>query len=213
MEIQTKKAIAREFLILILCFIITGLGYVGILVYNYYYNNKLHKITNEINSKSLIIEGLTKDYYLKGEKQKWVTEKFNNYFSDNYKEYSNKKVWNYLFEILREDEIEQMWSNDTDKKMVSFFKKLGFGTPQKLKSFIIENTPTKYDNFKIDSANKLKLSIDSLWVPFNNYSNKILSPRNQVKTVVIFFVITFFLFFIFRYLFLAIRQSLKILKQ
>lgn len=214
MNIKTKKIIAREFLIFLICVVIALVTFLTIYPYNYFKRNQIDSLTKEISEKKLISDSLSKSYKLKTEKQFWFTDKYISKFDlPRNKDYNNAKVWNRLYEIAKSDSVRYKWEKTWDKELIAFNKELGFDTPQSFQNFILTNIIYTKDIEQNKAAEKINSEVDILQNKMSETYKKIVSTESQLRTAGLAFIISVVILFLFRYLFYGIKWSIRTLKQ
>jgi len=210
MELRTKKIIAREFLILtltlaagIVCFLCTYL-------YNYYLNNQADNLNKKIADNTKTVDSLRYSYNQKMEKKNWFYEKLISKF--DYERDSLDKVWNRLDDLAKKDSIKFRWEK-WGKVVVATNKEIGLGTPEVFKAFIESNRIQTTDIEKYNQSLNVNKELTKLNTDKREIEDKRFSYNEQLsfgfKSLIFISMILFGL----RYLFYAIKWSLKVLKQ
>jgi hypothetical protein len=107
MKHQTKKVIAREFIVLILTLVITLLAFLGTAVYNAFLNSKITPLRESFNENVKQADSLARSYNSKLQNQQWFYNTLDIYFNlpkSRYKSYDI--VWKRFQEISSSDSIE-----------------------------------------------------------------------------------------------------------
>ncbi len=115
MNIKTKKIIAREFLVFLICIGISIVTFLAIYPYNYFMRNKIDSFKKDISEKKILSDSLSKSYMLKYDTQFWFTGEFNKKFN-----MSNTKLWESLYEIAKGDSVKYKWENTWDNELILF---------------------------------------------------------------------------------------------
>ncbi len=214
MNIYTKKILAREFLVLILCFIIGVLYFLSIYPYNYLKNNKINILTKEVSEKKKISYSLSKSFRQKTAKQYWYSTQFKSkFYIDGYSKKLNDDLWTFFEKLIKSDSLIIKGENTLDERIVSFNIELGFETPEKFQSFIITNIISQEDIEKNQKSLKIDSEIDVLNNKIKGTSKKVFTVAEQIKASYWAFSITMIIFFLFRYIYYGINWSIKTLKQ
>ena len=212
MKHNTKKIIAREFLILTLVLILALLCFFGTYLYNYYRESQSDKLKKIITEKTKLVDSLSHSYNLKNKTQNLFYDKFKAKFTDA-KEDSKEKVWNRLNDLAVKDSIKFKWEHSWEKEVVAFNREQGFNTPEEFKEFIEANRINTSEIENYTKSINLNQEISTLNSEKNEAENKVLLFSEQIdfaiKSLLLFAVI----FFGLRFLFYGIKWSIKTLKQ
>lgn len=212
MKIETKKTIAREFLIFLACVAIAILSFLGTFLYNAIYERKVQRIENSMTPINQEITELEQPYKEKINRQKWFfNESKKRDFNGGYKNYST--LWNRLEEIHKTDSVVYKWNNVWEKEMKKVIGEIGFKTGEEFDKFISDNLPNKDDVSNQSNVEKLRKEINKL--ESQKYRNKyqLLERKGQMHFASTVFLVLIAISFPLRYLFLSIRWSIKTLKQ
>lgn len=205
MDLRIQKILAREFLVLMICFIIS----VGVYIYfsfsNYYISNKI----DELNQKELIYrkiqDSLSVKFQLQSDSQQLLTNHVNNFIDKSeYRNFTNEELWTRLKYLAKVDSITIKWNTVWSYEKTAFVK-FNFKSPIEFKRFIVDNIPnvsTIHQNDSlINAIHVKKLSIEAD-----------LKPNSSKNDFTFFaFYIVFILLFGLRYVFYATIWSYKIL--
>lgn len=214
MNINTKKLLAREFLILILCLSIGILYFLAVYPYNYFRQSQINSLTKEISEKKSLSYSLSKSIRQKTEKQYWYTYKYKSKFDiEEDAAKLRNEMWNYLEKLSKSDSLKIKWQNSLNKDLVAFDIELGFDTPEKFQSFIVDNIISQDDIEKNQKSIKVDSEINMLYKKIEDNSKKIIDVTNQLKGSYCAFFISAIIFFLLRYIFYGINWSIKTLKQ
>jgi hypothetical protein len=210
MQINFKKIIAREFLILITVLVIGVLSFCVGTICNTYSKTR-------ISGLQLKIDALSRRYNDKIGRQIWVTntlcERVINCGTENERVRNNDVIWTKLIKYASEDKLKFKMgiiiSKETkawDSLTITVFKDImGFSTPEKLKEFIMQSTLNKKEIS--DYNNSIKLSEEKINLESNLFEDYQIW-NFTLNTIAISFVIGF----VIRYLFYAILWSINTLK-
>lgn len=214
MNIYTKKILAREFLVLILCFIIGVFYFISIYPYNYLKNDKINTLTKEVSVKKKISYSLSKSFRQKTAKQYWYSTQFKSkFYIDGYSKKLNDDLWTFFEKLTKSDSLIIKGENTLDERIESFNIELGFETPEKFQSFIITNIISQEDIEKNEKSLKIDSEIDVLNNKIEATSKKVFTTAEQIKASYWAFSIAVIIFFLFRYIYYGIYWSIKTLKQ
>lgn len=214
MKLQTKKIIAREFLILIVTALIGLIGFLGTYSYNYFKKSKTDNLNESIAEKNKIADSLIKPYNIKIGKQNWFFDKYFARVNREDAEFNTSdKLWNRLDNLAQEDSVKYKWEKVWSKELISFMKETGFQSGDSFNSFIIANRITTDDFENHNRAKKLNREIGKLESEKEAITSKMLSANQQVAFGFKCFIVAVIVLFGIRYLFYAIRWSIKILRQ
>ena len=123
-----------------------------------------------------------------------------------------EKWWNRSQTLAKNDSIKIIWETDwkKDPLYIQFFNKIGFPNPDSLQNFIITNSYSKLELNTKNKADSLTKIITTLNKTYNTTS--ILSQNQQLEFLWKSILVLFILLFALRYLFYAIKWSIKTLK-
>lgn len=210
MKLQTKKIIAREFLLLtialtsgLICFLFTY-------PYNKYRNGQASKLDIIIATKTKISDSLSYQYDSKSQNRNWFFGKYSEKFGFNQNQ--NKDYWNLLYHFAEKDSLKFKWNRWT-KELVDFNNQLGFNTPQKLTEFFLTNRITNKDSFNYLQSQKVMNDIVELKAQKKLVQEKVLTFNEQVKLGITTLIALAIILFAIRYIFYSVRWSINILKQ
>lgn len=210
MKLQTKKIIAREFLLLTIVFALGFICFLSTYPYNNYKSSQAGSLDKTIAEKNRITDSLSYSYKSKSQKKDWFFGKFTEKFgSDHYK---NDEFWNRLSYLAERDSIKYKW-NSWSKELIDFNKELNFDTPQKFKEFIDANRLNRNDSANFNESEKVNQDILTLKQQKKEIEIKKLSFKEQVRFGVTSTIILLIILFATRYLFYAVKWSIKVLKQ
>ncbi|MFC4263843.1 hypothetical protein ACFOWM_13180 [Ferruginibacter yonginensis] len=227
MKLRVKKIIAREFLILFVVVAISLITFLSVYAYNHYYQNKIDNLTNKISAKKILQDTLANLTNAKKEKQLWfANEYYTNYdFStstrklDFYTESGlpifgknqNLKMFDRLIELNKKDSLLLIFTRNNIFE--EFGKHFNFKTPLDLKNFVTENTITSSDLVKLKQSNTVSNEIKALELEKENAQVKVVSLGTHKHLVIMSFLYSFILLFLFRYSFYGIKWSINTLKK
>jgi hypothetical protein len=210
MKLKSKKIIAREFLLLTIAFTLGLVCFLCTYPYNNYRNRELSKLDKLLDEKNRIADSLSYQYSTKSQKKDWFFGKFTAKFGSDL--YKNEEFWNRLSYLAEKDSIKYKW-NKWAKELTEFNKELDFDTPEKFKAFIDANRISNNDLTNYKESQKVSKEIATLKTQMKEVETKKLSFKKQVKFGVVITIIIMTILFAIRYLFYAVRWSIKVLKQ
>jgi hypothetical protein len=133
MKLQTKKIIAREFLLLILAIGVGLVAFSCTYLYNFYQRTKSENLSNEISTNESIADSLNKPFDSKTKQYHLLYSKFNqneNVDPGDYETFEKNSLIE-LDKLALEDSIiakYQKW----DPKFKTILREVGFNTPEEL---------------------------------------------------------------------------------
>lgn len=206
MHIQVKKIIAREFLMLLGCFIIVTLTFIVLLILNFNYNRKIIKSETLIAKHYQIQDSLSKEFAKEAQQQVAFTKHVNGSLSAEYAAYSNLELWNRFKDLVKKDSLENKW-NSWDTAHKNPFLTYHINSAHELETFINKNIP----NLSLQNYN------DSVLRSFGRIKSKqeeqVFTQEEKSHYSLIAFLIAFSLLIGLRYLIYGIKWSLKTLKK
>jgi hypothetical protein len=212
MKLKQKKLIAREFLILISCFLLSSLAYLGTFPYNsIIYSNisakkesikslkgEIHTLEQKFGKKIQI-----QDLFFRKSKEQGIEGDGRN----------SSELWSRLETLQRADSIifkwNRSWSYDLRARVVN----IGFKNGEELNNFILKNSlNTEEKEYKrivdINKAEVQSLEYQLITLEFNQ-----LDEIGQFEFAIIFLIILAVLLFPFRYIIYGIKWSIKIVTE
>ncbi|MFM2225671.1 MAG: hypothetical protein RJA07_1873 [Bacteroidota bacterium] len=206
MQLQTKKIIAREFLLLILSMAIALVVFGGTYLYNFIQEKRVQKIEVQISAKKLLVDSLGSGIILEKRNQR------NWFYNANRKYYGDLTIdsfWNLM--QLRRDSFVIRYHKIYTPELKSFLTSLGFETPEKLRDFVVSNLFNEKDFAIIRKQQIIEKEIKKLEKEKIEITEISQQEAKQISNWT--FVISIIVLFLLRYLFYGIRWSLKTLKQ
>lgn len=215
MKQKTKKIIAKEIIILFFCFLITGLTWIGILIRNHHFNNKIERFNDsiaildkKIDSLNLEIKKHKWDKYIVSDSSKTKCKRTELY----YKLISSNKVTvteigtlgDFLDAIKDSLTTNQFYNNLINSKKLTVDD---IGTFDKF-----------YDSISLDFKNSTELNKaqQEKAIIVNQRlvcTNKIYTTNDTKDFLINFFIFLFALVYPIRFLILLLVWSIKTLKQ
>jgi hypothetical protein len=213
-DISRKKKLAREFLLFLLTFIICGLTYLTIIIYNSLQQKKSNDLLEEIAIHKSTADSLVEKYNQKVRKQKWYFNKYNKVWdmSDSAIN-SYQKWWKHNLKFRDIDTLSIAWSTIWNNEQIAFEKSIGFESPKSLNKFLIDNSISSIDIQNRDSARMISKEIESMKSTEYKARYSIIEPPEQLLYTVYAFLISIGALFVLRYLFYAVRWSVRTLQE
>ena len=211
LTMQTKKIIAREFLVLVILVLLGTISYFSTYVYNYFNQNQKDSLKTEIKQHTIIKDSLSKIISEKEYAHVWFFKEVSKEY--NVEKYNSvEKWWNRSQSLAKNDSIKIIWETDwkKDPLYIQFFNKIGFPNSDSLQNFIKRASYTKLELNTKNKADSLSKIITTLNKTYN--TTRILSQNQQFEFLWKSILVLFILLFAFRYLFYAIKWSIKTLK-
>jgi hypothetical protein len=211
MNTQTKKIVAKEFLLTIITIFLSLLFYLSLYTWNFYFKYQTRKIEKNIEQLSISCDSLMNPYTTKIENQKWFFESMSKEYNiTNFNDY--KEYWLRTEYLQSVDSISIRWNSIWDNSIIDYFKKLGFNNCDSLNKFILQNTITISDLENKSNAEKTQQEIDTLKYKLQSIGKKVLEKNDMIQFSLFFLIAIVFILFILRYIYKAIVWSLKTLK-
>jgi hypothetical protein len=212
MKLNKKKIIAREFLILLSCIIISGIAFIGVYPYNFVIQSKIEKLEKTTIPLTYEIDSLESSINEKLSKQKWYyneNEKKNTIGS--YKSYS--ELWGRLEYIQKSDSIIFKWDNVWNKDLIRIIKEIGFNTAQDFDKFIFDNSLNPDELKKMEKIDLIKTEVSKIRNEIRSKEDKLLNIADQIYFTLLVLLVTGIIAFPIRFLFYSIKWSIRTLKQ
>ena len=214
MKLETKKIIAREFIMLVITFVIAAFAFFGTYVYNFYQHHQADKLNKSILVKTTIADSLAKSYNSKLNNQKWFYDKNSEKVDLSDAEYNSPyKLWKRLYDLSVKDSIKIKFDKVWTTEIKDLLKGINLESPEKLKTFIDNSRITQTDSSDFSKANIIYSEINSVKKERINYQENVLEINKQFRFGLWTFIIFAILLFGVRYLFYGIKWSLRTLKQ
>jgi hypothetical protein len=215
MKLTTRKIIAREFLMFILVVLIGLISFLVTYPYNYYRNSQVENLNAQITIRTNLKKSLPETYITKKENQDWFYNKHIEEFGNVYKTYTSEELWKRLEKLAKSDSIiirwDKVWSKDN--QTINFFNRIGFSNPIKLHDFIKTNSFNKSELKNESKYETLDNEISTLNNSKIDNNDKVLSYNMQIDIFKYSLIVCLFVLFGLRYLYYAVRWSLKTLKE
>ncbi|MBE7440841.1 MAG: hypothetical protein HS119_00090 [Flavobacteriales bacterium] len=163
MKLQTKKIIAREFLVLTITIVIGLIAFALTYPYNLYRHNQVGNLEKTISEKTTLSDSLSKSFESKKEKRNWLGEKCAKEVDVNPDTTYINDLWKILEALYQKDSLAIRWNT---KWKVSgwdlIFTKIGFQNPDSLKKFVELNIITNNEVDNKNSSIKINQEINIL---------------------------------------------------
>lgn len=211
MQLKTKKIIAREFILLILCISISLIVLLATYLHTCYYQSKQERYSKRIISTIKTSDYLKNIYDNKEVNQNRFTTEMNYKYMEP--KVSNIKFWTVLYRIAKHDSVDYKWKNKWEPSLIEAISNAGYKNPKDFQKFILSNIITKTDIDNQDSIKQMNVLLSSLYSQENIYKRKIHDFDDRKNTAYITFLIAIGIVFFVRYFYYAIAWSYKVLKQ
>jgi hypothetical protein len=214
MKLQTKKIIAREFIMLVITIVLVAGVFLGTYIYNYFQHSNVVEVQAAILKKTFIADSLAKPYKTKMQNQQWFYDKNNEIVDLKNTDFNSpNKLWQRLDYLSASDsikiKIDSFWTPEIKQLLVT----IDFDKPEKLTAFINKNRITSDDSTDLQKSIVANETLGKLNKLKADYKAKVFSFQSQTRIAIWTLVILFILLFVMRFLFYAVRWSVKILKQ
>ncbi len=214
MRLETKKIIAREFIMLVATVALAIVAFLGTYIYNFYQHNQVDKLNKRILDRTVIADSLAKSYNSKLANQKWFYDKNNEKVDLSDAEYNSPyKLWKRLYDLSVKDSIKAKFENVWTVEIKNLLRELNLESPEKLKTFIDNSRITQTDSSDFSKANIIYSELISIKSTKENQIDKVLDINKQLRFGLWTLIIGLICLFGIRYLYHAIKWSLKTLKQ
>lgn len=214
MKIHIKKIIAREFLLLMLTIGIGLITFLSIYLYNFYLKTKSQNLLNEYFAKESIADSLRKPFYSKKNHQEWFYNIQNEKIDLSGSDYNSpEKLWKRLDELALKDSIILKYHTVWGADLKRILQDIGFNNPAKLRDFINDNRITSQDSLNNQKGENIRKDMYTLQSKKYDVEENIISSRKQIHIAIWAIVFSLLFLFIIRYIYYAIKWSVKTLRQ
>ena len=205
MNLKIQKILAREFLVLMICIIISAGVYIYFSLSNYYFNNKIDKLNQKELFYKKIQDSLSVKFQLQSDSQHLLTNHVNNFIDKSeYRNFTNEELWTRLKYLVEVDSITIKWNTIWSYEKTAFVR-FNFKSPLEFQRFIKNNIP---DNSVIHRNDSLIENIQLLKV---STQTKLKSNSSKNEATLFAFYVALILFFGIRFLVLATVWSYKVI--
>lgn len=182
--------------------------------YNSYQNKQVNKIENSILEKEKTADRLYKSVNAKRKNQEWFYNKVSSEFDISNSEYSElKTLWPILQRIAENDSTEYRWKNKWEQSLIDFHKGIGFKNAQELEKFIETNSLNTKDSIQLEKFNLIRNEVSTLKKRKIELETKVFDEHDRMNLLAGIGILLFGILFILRYLFYAVKWSIKTLKE
>ncbi len=189
-------------------------AFLGTYIYNFYQHNQVDKLNKRILDRTVIADSLAKSYNSKLANQKWFYDKNNEKVDLSDAEYNSPyKLWKRLYDLSVKDSIKAKFENVWTVEIKNLLRELNLESPEKLKTFIDNSRITQTDSSDFSKANIIYSELISIKSTKENQIDKVLDINKQLRFGLWTLIIGLICLFGIRYLYHAIKWSLKTLKQ
>ncbi|MCF6404814.1 hypothetical protein L3C95_18085 [Chitinophaga filiformis] len=210
MKLKTKKIIAREFLLLLLCAALAIFTFLGIYPYNFLKKRQIEALTIEITDKKNHADSLLAHVERKASKQ----FKFTNWYAHTFNvPREHQKIWMHFYKMAQTDSIKQLCEPNSNRDFVAFLNQTGFKSPERFKSFILKNTLTLKDIHAKEASIIANKEADSMAIQRDELTTQILPFKSQLGISYLVFLTGLVALFLLRYVYYGIKWSILVLKQ
>jgi len=213
MELTKKKIIAREFLILVACALLSVLAFIGTKPYNYIVESRIKSLETEYQSLSDTINKIDQSYLYKIKKQKnfIYNMKSNDRLTtdENYREF-----WIRMKEWVENGKMRKFYEGlrSDMRDFSNFGRQTGLKTLAEMEDFLQKYSLTPKE--VLQNTNRLKLIEEKKGIKGKIKTEKynVKSFYDRLEFALTFFKIVVLLGFPIRYVFYGVKWSIKILK-
>ena len=212
MNLRTKKILAREFLLIIICIVISSFGFLGVMAYNGFQNRLLKKLLVEKLFFLNKIQNLESTYTLKIRNQKrFYDESVKNNWHTRDWDYLN--LWNKLQTLKKSDSINYQWKNLYGEEFQEIVKnQFGIQNGKDFENFIGNNSLTKKDNRSQIEIITINSTLKKINDQIKIRQKKVFQKNEKMEFAFMCLFILGTILFPVRYLLYGIIWSLKTLK-
>lgn len=213
MKLNRKKIIAKEFLIIVACALVFGLAFISTIPYNYVIESRIDSLETNSQSLSDSIRNIQMNFLPKIDKQKELFDisETNRWHT---KQWTYQELWSRLQQLNESDSLEFKWNNEWDSEFKTELNdKLGFKEVSDFKNYIVNNslTSTEFEqNVRGENIIEERKSIERR-IETERY--KLMGDDDRFEFSFICLLIIGLIAFPLRYLFYAVKWSIKTLKQ
>lgn len=215
MQLRAKKIIAREFLAILSCILVSSIYFFGVLIYNYRLDSQIEDTTIKIQKRNNLIDSLVAPFKNKLENQEWFyDESENKVIQDRYKSSgSPDQLWERLSYLYKADSIVYKWDNIYKKNVKDGLREIGFKNGNEFNLFIKENSLSDSESEVYTRVQLIKEEITSLDTKVSDIEQNKFDHEEQIGSTLLILLIIGLVIFPLRYIVYAICWSYRILKQ
>ncbi len=214
MKLQTKKIIAREFLLLMLSIGIGLAAFLCTYLYNFYQQTKSQNISNKIKVEEYTADSLVRPFNNKIKQHELFYNQNNEKIDLSGSRYdSPRKLWSRVNDLALKDSIRIKFRTIWTSELKKVLGEIGFDNPEKLQSSIDKNRITPGDSSKYEEAKNIRTKISLLKREIGSRNSKVLFIKSQTEFSFWAFCISIIILFVIRYIFYAVKWSANILRQ
>jgi len=212
MKLRTKKIIAREFLVLIICSLVSILYFIGVLIYNYRLDSQRDDLSSKITTFEQKIDSLVRPFKSKVDNQEW-------FFNESEKRVLQSRhenvdqLWSRLSYLSKIDSIIYKWHNYWNDDVINGLNEMGFKSGKDFDLFITKNSLTQNESKVYETVLIFKEKISELSSKTYSIDKKYFEYEDQIKSSLSVLLIIGIISFPIRYFIYAIQWSYRTLKQ
>lgn len=212
MKLNKKKIIAREFLIFIVCALVFGLAFISTIPYNYVIESRIDTLEATSQSLSDCINKIQLHFSPKIDKQKefFETSKSKGWLTTNEK---YQEFWIRLQKSVDNDSLRYKWNKFSTNFKRELRDEVGFETASDFENYIVNNSLTPKEVEQNTSALKIIDERETIESKIRTEKYKLMDFDDSLEFSLICLMIIGVLSFPLRYLFYALKWSIKTLKQ
>lgn len=214
MQLQTKKRIAKEVLLLLSSGVLALVVFLLVYPYNWYYSSKSKGVQTLISFKTIQSDSLTSKLNSKLKQQQW-------FYNGNHKEYdvtangyyTYVDLWSRLEELYKADSIDYKYAKTWGKDLKAVLDKLGFHNAQEFKEFIAKNTLSQSEKNNKSKSEDIIREISKLNSEKRILELKTLTTNEQLWFAIKAFIVALIFLYPTRILYWLIVWSFNTLKE
>jgi hypothetical protein len=213
MKKEHKKVLAREFLFLLGSVVISLIvAWIWILPYNWYQENKAEALQIQIDEIQSEIDLIESNIGEKLQNQKWIFSKIIESYDLTDTQYDTRsKLWKAYTKSVNDSTIVEKWNTTwVDNGAREYYISLGFENPEEWRSFIVKNTFSESDSIHLERINELlNYQNETEYKRKEAFYAQWISEDEQFLALYISLGVIFSFTFFLRYLFYAVKWSMK----
>jgi hypothetical protein len=211
MNLVLKKVIAREFLLLVMCFVATIATHGGLYFYHYLLSEKASGISQEANDLSRDIENLSAPFKRKTANQWWLYNKSCEVSGKTPQPYGHIQFFNHFVKTIQQDSLDYKWNNAFSTQAINTLHNAGFDSPESFRHFILENLCTPAEVADRQKARELEAIRESKNHEYEELRERVWYDEKILYVSSRLFVVLLIFFFGLRYLVYATQWSISVL--